>query len=24
MWGVYLFAGTALNSMAVIVLVCTW
>ena len=24
MWGVYLFAGTALNSMAVIVIVCTW
>ncbi len=24
MWGVYLFAGTALNSMAVIVLVCTF
>jgi len=24
MWGVYLFAGAALNSMAVIVLVCTW
>lgn len=24
MWGVYLFAGTALNSMAVIVLICTW
>lgn len=24
MWGVYLFAGSALNSMAVIVLVCTW
>ena len=24
MWGVYLFAGTALNSMAVIILVCTW
>jgi len=24
MWGVYLFAGAALNSMAVIVLVCAW
>ena len=24
MWGVYLFAGAALNSMAVIVLICTW
>jgi hypothetical protein len=24
MWGVYLFAGAALNSMAVIILVCTW
>ena len=24
MWGVYLFAGSALNSMAVIILVCTW
>jgi hypothetical protein len=24
MWGVYLFAGAALNSMAVIVIVCTW
>jgi hypothetical protein len=24
MWGVYLFAGAALNSMAVGVLVCTW
>ncbi|MEX1049069.1 MAG: hypothetical protein WED15_06055 [Akkermansiaceae bacterium] len=24
MWGVYLFAGSALNSMAVIVIVCTW
>ena len=24
MWGVYLFAGSALNSMAVIVLVCTF
>ncbi len=24
MWGVYLFAGSALNSMAVIVLVCAW
>lgn len=24
MWGVYLFAGTALNSMAVIIIVCTW
>ena len=24
MWGVYLFAGAALNSMAVIVLVATW
>lgn len=24
MWGVYLFAGAALNSMAVVVLVCTW
>ncbi len=24
MWGVYLFAGTALNSMAVGVLLCTW
>jgi hypothetical protein len=24
MWGVYLFAGSALNSMAVIILVCAW
>jgi hypothetical protein len=24
MWGVYLFAGSALNSMAVIILVATW
>lgn len=24
MWGVYLFSGMALNSMAVIVLICTW
>ncbi len=24
MWGVYLFAGSTLNSMAVIILVCTW
>ncbi|RYD48580.1 MAG: hypothetical protein EOP85_03270 [Verrucomicrobiaceae bacterium] len=24
MWGVYLFAGSTLNSMAVIVIVCTW
>lgn len=24
MWGVYLFSGSALNSMAVIVLVCAW
>ncbi len=24
MWGVYLFAGAALNSMAVIILVCAW
>jgi len=24
MWGVYLFSGTALNSMAVIILVCAW
>lgn len=24
MWGVYLFAGAALNSLAVIVLVCAW
>jgi hypothetical protein len=24
MWGVYLFAGAALNSMAVIIIVCTW
>ena len=24
MWGVYLFAGAALNSMAVGILVCTW
>ena len=24
MWGVYLFAGAALNSMAVGVIVCTW
>jgi hypothetical protein len=24
MWGVYLFAGCALNSMAVIIIVCTW
>jgi hypothetical protein len=24
MWGVYIFAGAALNSMAVIILVCTW
>lgn len=24
MWGVYIFAGAALNSMAVIVIVCTW
>jgi hypothetical protein len=24
MWGVYLFAGSALNSMAVGVIVCTW
>jgi len=24
MWGVYLFAGSALNSMAVIILVCSW
>jgi len=24
MWGVYLFSGSALNSMAVIILVCTW
>lgn len=24
MWGVYIFAGSALNSMAVIVIVCTW
>lgn len=24
MWGVYIFAGSALNSMAVIILVCTW
>ena len=24
MWGVYIFAGSALNSMAVIVLVCAW
>ena len=24
MWGVYLFAGSALNSMAVIILICAW
>jgi hypothetical protein len=24
MWGVYLFSGAALNSMAVIILVCSW
>ena len=24
MWGVYLFAGSALNAMAVIIIVCTW
>lgn len=24
MWGVYLFAGSTLNSMAVIILVCAW
>lgn len=24
MWGVYLFSGSALNSMAVIILVCAW
>ncbi len=24
MWGVYLFSGSALNSMAVIVILCTW
>ncbi|MFK7851841.1 MAG: hypothetical protein AB8D78_12770 [Akkermansiaceae bacterium] len=24
MWGVYIFAGMALNSMAVIILVCAW
>jgi len=24
MWGVYIFSGSALNSMAVIILVCTW
>jgi hypothetical protein len=24
MWGVYLFGGSALNSMAVIILVCAW
>jgi hypothetical protein len=24
MWGVYLFSGAVLNSMAVIVIVCTW
>ncbi len=24
MWGVYLFSGSALNSMAVIVLICAW
>lgn len=24
MWGVYLFAGSALNSLAVIILVCAW
>ena len=24
MWGVYIFAGTALNSLAVVVLICTW
>ncbi len=24
MWGVYIFAGSALNAMAVIILVCTW
>ena len=24
MWGVYIFAGAALNSMAVVILVCTW
>lgn len=24
MWGVYLFAGSALNSMAVIIIVCAW
>jgi len=24
MWGVYIFAGSALNSLAVVVLVCTW
>lgn len=24
MWGVYLFSGAALNSMAVIVLICSW